>query len=43
MPENSTKVRVSRENWHRLNRLKRPGDTFDDVIDKLVEDFDGSE
>ena len=34
----STHIRVSDENWHELNELKSPGDSFDDVIGRLVED-----
>jgi len=31
-------IRVTPENWERLNRLKKPGDTFDDVITRLLEE-----
>lgn len=34
MPD--THIRVSEENWQRLNSKKKPGDTFDDVIDRLI-------
>jgi predicted CopG family antitoxin len=30
-------VRVSSETWSRLNRRKRPGDTFNDVIVRLLD------
>lgn len=32
------RVRVSTETWRRLNALKRPGDDFDDVVERLLED-----
>jgi len=30
-------MRVSKKTWKRLNQLKEPGDTFDDVINKLID------
>lgn len=30
-------IRVSTENWRRLNAQKAPGDTFDDVIGRLLD------
>jgi len=30
-------IRVTPENWEKLNSLKKPGDTFDDVISRLLE------
>jgi len=30
-------VRVTEENWIRLNRLKRPGDSFNTVIERLLD------
>lgn len=32
-----TTVAVAEENWERLNRLKRPGESFDDVIGRLLD------
>lgn len=32
-----TTVRVSEETWQELNQRKQAGDTFDDVISRLVE------
>lgn len=34
----STHVRVSEENWRRLNARKEPGDDFDDVVTRLLEE-----
>jgi len=31
------KIRVSEDNWERLNARKRPGDSFDDVIERLLD------
>ena len=33
-------VKVSPETWQRLNARKRPGDTFDDVVQRLLADED---
>ena len=30
-------IRVTDETWSRLNKRKRPGDSFDDVIQRLLE------
>ena len=32
------KIRVSEANWRRLNALKTPGDNFDDVVGRLLDD-----
>lgn len=31
-----THIRVTEETWARLNRLKGPGDSFNDVIEALL-------
>lgn len=33
----SPAVKVSEETWRRLNARKEPGDTFDDVVQELLE------
>jgi len=38
MVQTDTAVRVSQETWQELNSRKRPGDTFEDVIRRLLED-----
>lgn len=35
-PDEETRVRVSKETWRRLNARKEPGDSFDDVLDRLL-------
>lgn len=43
MPEenNTTTIEVQRETWKELNARKEgPGDSFDDVIRRLLEDTD---
>ena len=35
MPD--THIRVTEETWKRLNSKKEPGDTFNDVVTKLLE------
>lgn len=36
MPD--THIRISEEMWQELNSQKQPGDTFDDVIRRVVEE-----
>jgi predicted CopG family antitoxin len=36
-----THIRVTETNWTRLNRLKRPGESFNDVIGRLLDQADG--
>jgi len=38
MGTGTTNIVVSDENWARLNRQKRPGESFDDVITRLFDD-----
>lgn len=33
----SEQIRVSEQNWKRLNAMKDPGDSFDDVVGRLLE------
>lgn len=33
-----TTIKVKNETWKQLNRQKEPGDTFDDVIERLLAD-----
>ena len=33
----TTNVKVENGTWRQLNRLKEPGDTFDDVISRLLD------
>jgi len=37
MTDEDPKVRISEDNWRRLNAMKRPGDTFDDVVNRLLD------
>jgi len=34
--DEQTRVRVSKQTWQRLNAQKEPGDSFDDVLDRLL-------
>jgi predicted CopG family antitoxin len=36
-------IRVTAETWRQLNRRKQPGDSFEDVIQRLLEGEDESE
>ena len=38
-----THIRVTENNWTRLNRLKRPGESFNDVIGRLLNETDDGE
>jgi hypothetical protein len=39
--ETETKITVGGETWQRLNARKRePGETFDDVVQRLLNDSD---
>jgi len=40
MAEPTTSVRLKNDTWSRLNRMKNPGDSFDDVIGRLFEVYD---
>lgn len=35
-----THIRVTEETWSRLNRLKGPGDSFDDVLEELLDEHE---
>jgi predicted CopG family antitoxin len=36
--KNTTTIKISRENWQRLNKMKeKPGEAFNDVVDRLLE------
>lgn len=39
----TTTIEISRENWQRLSGRKRPGDSFDDVITRLLESGDDAQ
>ena len=41
--KSDTHIRVSEDTWTELNKRKRPGDSFDDVIKRLLEDSGGVE
>jgi len=38
----ATTVKVKDETWRELNRRKGPGDSFDDVIESLLEGEPGA-
>ncbi len=38
MSTTTEKVNVSEDNWRRLNAMKKPGDTFNDVVDRLLDE-----
>jgi len=41
--KSDTHIRVSEETWTELNKRKRPGDSFDDVIRRVLEESDDVE
>lgn len=36
-------IRVTEETWKELNRRKEPGDSFEDVLKRMIEDYDGDD
>lgn len=40
MGDDTTTVQVDNETWKELNTRKEPGETFDDVIRRLLESED---
>jgi predicted CopG family antitoxin len=38
MSDDKTAVNVDTRTWRRLNARKRPGESFDDVVDRLLEE-----
>jgi predicted CopG family antitoxin len=38
--EETITVEMKETTWRKLNLLKQPGDSFDDVVDRLVESGD---
>lgn len=43
MSEDTTNIRISKDTWKELNARKEPGDSFDDVISRLLEEADAGE
>lgn len=41
--QEKTNIEVYRETWRKLNMLKQnPGDSFDDVINRLIEAYENN-
>ena len=38
MSSSTEAIKISPENWRRLNAKKNPGDTFDDVVSRLLDE-----
>ncbi|MCY3411628.1 MAG: hypothetical protein INQ03_08365 [Candidatus Heimdallarchaeota archaeon] len=34
-----TTIHISKSNWKRLNQLKEPGETMDDVVSKILSSY----
>jgi predicted CopG family antitoxin len=43
MGDDDTSIRISRGTWQRLHDMKGPGDSFDDVLQDLLNGADSSE
>jgi predicted CopG family antitoxin len=43
MPEERTNISLRHSTWTRLNSLKQPGDSFDDVINRLIDESSTAE
>lgn len=39
MPQADKRIPVTKERWEELNELKRAGETYDDLIDDMVEAY----
>lgn len=39
----ATNVRLSDDTWRKVNRLKDPGDSFDEVIGEIAEAYEETE
>lgn len=43
MARNADKhIRVTEETWKELNKRKEPGDSFEDVIERLIDQHEGN-
>ena len=40
MPDDDVNIRIKRDTWRRLHNRKGPGDSFDDVIRRLLDEAD---
>lgn len=36
----SEQIRVSKRNWKALNAMKEPGESFDDVVGRMIDEHD---
>lgn len=43
MSGDSVNIRIKRDTWKRLNSRKGPGDSFDDVISRLLDSDEANE
>lgn len=39
MPQANKRIPVTKERWEELNELKRAGETYDELIDEMVESY----
>lgn len=43
MADEDTSIRIKKDTWQRLNAMKEPGKSFDDIINDLLDEHEGSE
>jgi len=44
MSDDTTTITIDKENWRKLNRMKRdPSDTLNDVLTQLLEEVEGAD
>ncbi|KXA94348.1 hypothetical protein AKJ65_04695 [candidate division MSBL1 archaeon SCGC-AAA259E19] len=44
MSDDTTTITIDKENWRKLNRMKRdPSDTLNDVLTQLLEEAEGAD
>lgn len=42
MTEDDVNIRIKRDTWKRLHNRKEPGDSFNDVLQRLIEESEES-
>lgn len=43
MAEDDTSVRIKNDTWKRLNNRKEPGESFDEIINELLDKVEAQE
>lgn len=43
MPSNKPTIKVTKETWQRLSARKTPGDSFNDVVERLLDETEADQ